>query len=59
MLLPVAFFSLMASLMIITNVPVLANSMPGLTGLAAVVAVVAVIVTLTAMMLWRPEDMPD
>ena len=56
MWLPVAFFSLMASLMIITNVPVLANSMPGLTGLAAVVAV---IVTLTAMMLWRPEDMPD
>lgn len=53
MLLPVAFFSLMASLIIITNEPVLANSMPGLTGL------VAVIVTLTAMMLWRPEDMPD
>lgn len=56
MLLPVAFFSLMTSLMIVTNVPVLANSMPSVTGLAAVVAV---IVTLTAMMLWRPEDMPD
>jgi hypothetical protein len=56
MLLPVAFFSLMASLMIITNVPVLANSMPGLTGLAAVVAV---IIALAAMMLWHPEDIPD
>lgn len=56
MLLPVAFFSLMASLMIVTNVPLFANSMPRLTGLAAVIAV---IVTLTAMMLWRPSDMPD
>ena len=56
MLLPVAFFSLMASLMVVTNVPMLANSMPSVTGLAAVIAV---IVTLTAMMMWRPTDMPD
>ena len=53
MLLPVAFFSLMASLMIIANAPVLANRVTGLA------AVFAVIVTLTAMMLWRPEDMSD
>ena len=46
----------MASLMINTNVPVVANSMPSVTGLATVVAV---IVILTTMKLWHPEDMPD
>ena len=45
----------MASPMIITILPGLANRMPDVTGLAAVVAD---IFALTAMMIWRPEHKP-
>lgn len=53
MLLPIVFFSLMISLIIVVNVPMIADSLPGLSSAAAALAVIA---ALAAVLLWRPQD---
>lgn len=56
MLLPIVFFSLMISLVAVVNVPMIANSLPGLSSAAAALAVIAAV---GAVLLWRPQNSSD